>query len=167
MATLLSARELAKTYGTHTLFTDVALAIHDSERLAPIGPNGSGKSTLLKILANLETPDAGQFTRKKNLRLAYIAQSDKFSDDDTALSAVMRRIQEQNPGSDADTYRGQRVLSQLGFTDENQPVAAMSGGWRKRLAIAAALATEPDVLMLDEPTNHLDLEGVLWLESFR
>ena len=166
MATLLSARNLTKTYGTHTLFTDVALAIHDAERLALIGPNGSGKSTLLKILAGLETPDTGDFTRQKNLRLAYLAQADRFTPGDTALAAVLRRAHHQADGRPVETYHAQRVLSQLGFADHEQPVDAMSGGWRKRLALAAALVTDPDVLMLDEPTNHLDLEGVLWLEDF-
>lgn len=169
MATLLSARNLSKTYGTHTLFTDVALAIHDGERLALIGPNGSGKSTLLKILAELEDGDSGEFTRKKNLRLAYIAQSDTFADDATPMSAVMDRIAAESGvasvGEDQN-FRGAAVLSRLGFTDLVRPVKSLSGGWAKRLSIACALATEPDVLMLDEPTNHLDLEGVLWLESF-
>lgn len=169
MATLLSARNLSKTYGTHTLFTDVALSIHDGERLALIGPNGSGKSTLLKIMAELEPGDSGEFTRKKNLKLAYIAQSDEFGDDATPMSAVMDRLAKEtgqtNLGEDQN-FRGSMVLSRLGFTDLNQPVKSLSGGWKKRLSIACALANEPDVLMLDEPTNHLDLEGVLWLESF-
>lgn len=169
MATLLSARELSKTYGTHTLFTDVALSIHDGERLALIGPNGAGKSTLLKILAELEAGDSGEFTRKKNLKLAYIAQSDTFGEDATPIAAVMRHLADaRGPGFDAssETFRGSAVLSRLGFTDHDQPVRTLSGGWKKRLAIACALVDEPDVLMLDEPTNHLDLEGVIWLESF-
>ncbi|MEL7088305.1 MAG: ATP-binding cassette domain-containing protein, partial [Planctomycetota bacterium] len=165
MATLLSARNLSKTYGTHTLFTDVALSIHDGERLALIGPNGAGKSTLLKIMAELEDGDSGEFTRKKNLRLAYIAQSDGFADDATPRSAVMDRLRAAGE-PDAEDFRGEAVLSRLGFTDPDRPVESLSGGWRKRLSIACALAIEPDVLMLDEPTNHLDLEGVLWLESF-
>lgn len=169
MATLLSARNLSKTYGTHTLFTDVALSIHDGERLALIGPNGSGKSTLLKIMAELEPGDSGEFTRKKNLKLAYIAQSDDFGEDATPMSAVMDRLaKESGVGSigEEQNFRGSMVLSKLGFTDHDRPVKSLSGGWKKRLSIACALANEPDVLMLDEPTNHLDLEGVLWLESF-
>ncbi|MBB6428958.1 ABC-F family ATP-binding cassette domain-containing protein [Algisphaera agarilytica] len=169
MATLLTARDLSKTYGTHTLFEGISLAIHDDERLALIGPNGSGKSTLLKCLAELETPDTGEFTRKKNLKLAYVAQSDHFAEDATPLSAVMDRLAQESGGaslSEDQNFRGSAVLSKLGFTDHNRPVRSLSGGWKKRLSIACALATEPDVLMLDEPTNHLDLEGVLWLESF-
>ena len=166
MATLLTSRDLSKTYGTHTLFTGVALAIHEGERLALIGPNGSGKSTLLKILAELEQPDEGELTRRKNLRLSYVAQDDTFAADDTPLSAVMARLRD-DPGQSLDPKtRASIALSKLGFEDHDRPAASLSGGWRKRLSIACALATEPDVLMLDEPTNHLDLEGVLWLESF-
>ncbi|MEM9419885.1 MAG: ABC-F family ATP-binding cassette domain-containing protein [Planctomycetota bacterium] len=169
MATLLTARDLSKTYGTHTLFEGISLAIHDDERLALIGPNGSGKSTLLKCLAELETPDTGEFTRKKNLKLAYVAQSDNFAEDATPLSAVMDWLARESGGatlSEDQNFRGSAVLSKLGFTDHDRLVRSLSGGWKKRLSIACALATEPDVLMLDEPTNHLDLEGVLWLESF-
>ncbi|MEM9915589.1 MAG: ABC-F family ATP-binding cassette domain-containing protein [Planctomycetota bacterium] len=168
MATLFSARDLSKTYGTHTLFTDVALSIHDGERLALIGPNGSGKSTLLKIMAELEPGDSGEFTRKKNLKLAYVAQADEFADDATPMSAVMDRLTKESGVSSIDedqNFRGAMVLSRLGFNDHDRPVRSLSGGWKKRLSIACALANEPDVLMLDEPTNHLDLEGVLWLES--
>ncbi|MEM1108143.1 MAG: ABC-F family ATP-binding cassette domain-containing protein [Planctomycetota bacterium] len=165
MAALLSARNLSKTYGTHTLFSGVALSIHDGERLALIGPNGSGKSTLLKILAEIEAGDSGEFTRKKNLKLAYVAQSDGFADNATPLSAVLDRLRAEGE-SDPEDYRAAAVLSQLGFTEHDRLVKTLSGGWKKRLSIACALATEPDVLMLDEPTNHLDLEGVLWLESF-
>ena len=167
MATLLTARDLAKTYGPHTLFEGVALSINDGERLALIGPNGSGKSTLLKILAGLETPDSGEFARKKNLRLAYVAQDDLFAPDQTVLEAVVNSIEGEHDGAGLDPRtRAGMVLSKLDFDNHAQNVQTLSGGWRKRLSIACALATEPDVLMLDEPTNHLDLEGVLWLESF-
>jgi ATP-binding cassette subfamily F protein uup len=166
MATLLTARDLSKTFGTHTLFTGVGLAVHDGERLALIGPNGSGKSTLLKILAGLETPDEGELTTKKNLRLAYVAQDDRFSDGATPKSAVVAALGD-DPGQALEPEtRAAVALSKLGFEDHDRPVASLSGGWRKRLAVARALAAEPDVLMLDEPTNHLDLEGVLWLEQF-
>ena len=165
MATLLTARDLSKTYGTHTLFEGVALAIHGGERLALIGPNGAGKSTLLKCLARIETPDTGEFTRKKNLGLAYVAQSDRFPEDATPLSAVRDHLS-RHGRPDAADHEAAAVLSRLGFEDHGRPAAQLSGGWKKRLSIACALATGPDLLMLDEPTNHLDLEGVLWLESF-
>ncbi|MEE9403573.1 MAG: ABC-F family ATP-binding cassette domain-containing protein [Algisphaera sp.] len=166
MATLLHASNLAKTYGTHTLFTGVSLAIHDSERLGLIGPNGAGKSTLLKILANLEEPDDGEITRRKQLRLAYVGQADVFADNATPRSAIIDRMSAAAPNAlDAET-RASISLSKLSFGEPDRQVSTLSGGWKKRLSIACALADEPDVLMLDEPTNHLDLEGVIWLEAF-
>ena len=169
MASLLTASNLEKTFGTHTLFTGVNLSLHTGERLGLIGPNGAGKSTLLKILVGLESPDVGELTTRRNLRLAYVPQSDNFAADATPLSAVVAALEgratDHAQPLDAET-RAAITLSQLGFTDHDRPVAALSGGWRKRLSIACAVAAEPDVLMLDEPTNHLDLEGVLWLESF-
>ena len=133
MATLLSARNLSKTYGTHTLFTDVALSIHDGERLALIGPNGSGKSTLLKIMAELEPGDSGEFTRKKNLKLAYVAQADEFGEDATPMSAVMDRLAKESGVSSINedqNFRGAMVLSRLGFTDHARPVQSLSGAGR-------------------------------------
>lgn len=167
MATLLTARDLSKTFATHTLFTGVALGLADGDRLGLIGPNGSGKSTLLKILAGLETPDQGDITARRNLRMTYVAQDDVFAEDATPHTAVVDALEHDPQGNtlDADT-RAAITLSRLGFTDTGRPVADLSGGWRKRLSIARALATEPDLLLLDEPTNHLDLEGVLWLERF-
>ena len=166
MATLLHAADLSKTYGTHLLFEGVSIAIHDGERLGLIGPNGAGKSTLLKILAGLEEPDQGDLTRRKQLRLSYVGQADVFKEDATPHSAIVDRMSAAPPhGLDPET-RASMSLSKLGFTDPHRQVSSLSGGWKKRLSIACALADEPDVLMLDEPTNHLDLEGVIWLEAF-
>ncbi len=167
MATLLSARDLTKTYATHTLFTGVSLSVADGDRLGVIGPNGSGKSTLLKILDEKVDPDEGEITRRKQLHTAYVDQEDAFEPGDTPLKAVLRELGGDKPGQELDAEtRASISLSKLGFTDLDQPVDTLSGGWRKRLSIACALAHEPDILMLDEPTNHLDLEGVLWLEQF-
>lgn len=169
MATLLNARNLAKTFGTHTLFDGIAIGLHDDDRLGLIGPNGSGKSTLLKILAGLAQPDHGDLTRRKNLRLAYVAQDDPFPPDATPIQTVVKALEALNEADHHaldDETRAAITLSRLGFEDLDQPVGTLSGGWRKRLSIACAIAGEPDVLMLDEPTNHLDLEGVLWLEQF-
>jgi ATP-binding cassette subfamily F protein uup len=170
MASLLTATDLTHTYGTHTLFRGIDLSLHDGDRLGLIGPNGAGKSTLLKILAGLIVPETGELTQRKNLRLAYVGQADRFADDATPRSAVLTRMAEAAGiplhEVERESFRGEAVLSRLGFTDHDRPVAQLSGGWRKRLSIAAALASEPDALLLDEPTNHLDLEGVVWLESF-
>jgi len=169
MATLLNARGLSKAYGTHTLFSGIAIGLVEGDRLGLIGPNGSGKSTLLKMLAGLIETDEGEITRRRQLSLAYVAQDDAFAPDATPLATVAQAVTQLNSTGhhalDPET-RAAITLSQLGFTDHDQAVGTLSGGWRKRLSIACAIVREPQVLMLDEPTNHLDLEGVLWLEQF-
>lgn len=169
MATLLNSRGLSKSYGTHTLFADIGVGLAEGDRLGLIGPNGAGKSTLLKILAGLDESDEGEITRRKQLSLAYVAQDDQFDPDITPSDAVVQSLEKLNEAEhhalDPET-RAAITLSQLGFTDFEKKIGALSGGWRKRLSIACSIVREPDVLMLDEPTNHLDLEGVLWLEQF-
>ena len=166
MSTLLSARDLTKSYPSSTLFEGVAIHISEGDRIGLIGPNGAGKSTLLKILADLETPDDGEVIRRRGLKLLYVEQDDQFPDGATPLSAVSAElVHDDDDRVDVET-RASITLSKLGFVNFERPVATLSGGWKKRLSLACALSHEPDVLMLDEPTNHLDLEGVLWLESF-
>lgn len=126
-----------------------------------IGPNGAGKSTLLKIIAGLESEDAGTLSFKRDLRVGYVPQSNDFSEA-SPLQILIDAAQVEH-----DKERcAQTILSKLGFTGEEKSAATLSGGWKKRLAIGRALLNDPDVLLLDEPTNHLDLEGVLWLETF-
>ncbi|MDG2094839.1 MAG: ABC-F family ATP-binding cassette domain-containing protein [Phycisphaerales bacterium] len=166
MGTILSASDITKAFPANVLFEGVSLHMEDGDRVGMIGPNGAGKSSLLKILAGLDSPDEGEVVRRRNSRMVYIQQDDQFHEGATPLSAVIRSL-EQDAGmhSDPDTSAA-ITLSKLGFDDFEKPVHELSGGWRKRLAIACAIAREPDVLLLDEPTNHLDLDGVLWLESF-
>ncbi len=169
MASLLTATGIAKSYTTQTLFTDVSMTIFDNDRIGLIGPNGAGKSTLLKVLTGIEEPDEGKIIRRRGLKLAYVKQIDAFGDAKTPIEAVVEAIKEDRDhddhGLDPETQAAIE-LSKLGFDDLEQPIKTLSGGWKKRLAIACALACEPDVLMLDEPTNHLDMEGVIWLERF-
>ncbi|MCK4873922.1 MAG: ABC-F family ATP-binding cassette domain-containing protein [Phycisphaerales bacterium] len=166
MTTLLSARDLMKSYPSSTLFEGVEIHIREGDRMGLIGPNGAGKSTLLKILADLEEPDDGEVVRRRGLKLVYVEQDDRFPDGATPLSAVISElVHDDDDRVDVET-RASIALSKLGFVSFERPVAMLSGGWRKRLSLACALSHEPDVLMLDEPTNHLDLEGVLWLEGF-
>jgi ABC transport system ATP-binding/permease protein len=168
MSLLLSCRSLAKSYGPRPLFENLALGISDGERLGLIGPNGSGKSTLLRILAGVETPDAGNFTRRKGVRVGYVPQADAFPPGATPLSFVVDGLRDDathDEGAHEGETRASIVLGRLGFSRFDQSAADLSGGWRKRLSLARELAREPDVLLLDEPTNHLDVEGILWLED--
>ncbi|MDF1869570.1 MAG: ABC-F family ATP-binding cassette domain-containing protein [Phycisphaerales bacterium] len=166
MQSLLSARNLTKAFPSNTLFEGVSLNVNEGERIGLIGPNGSGKTTLLKILAGLEHHDDGELTRKQALRAVYVQQDDRFADGSTPLSVVRDDLGiDLDTGMDS-TTRAEITLTKLGFSNLEQPVASLSGGWRKRLSLARAIAHDPELLMLDEPTNHLDLEGVLWLERF-
>ncbi len=148
MSLLINLQEISKAFGSAPLFQGVSLTIGDEDRLGLIGPNGAGKSTLLQILAGLQEPDTGERSFRKLLRLGYVAQESNFE-----------------PGSTVGDLLTPEVLGRAGFVDGTAEVTSLSGGWKKRLAIAMELAKDPDVLMLDEPTNHLDLEGILWLEK--
>jgi ATP-binding cassette subfamily F protein uup len=176
MAVAVSTLSISKTFGHHRLFDGVSVAVDQRERLALIGPNGSGKSTLLKILAGLETADEGSVSVRKGVRAAYVSQSDVFPEGSTVLSAVIEGLRGVTIASIHDEHErelhAEMVLRRLGFEELgvgedflHVATASLSGGQRKRLAIARGLATEPDVLMLDEPTNHLDVEGIRWLED--
>ena len=157
MAVLLTAREISKQHGSRILFEGVSLAINDGEVHGLIGPNGSGKSTLMKVLAGLETPDSGEVALRKGVRMVYVAQDPEFPAA-TSVGAVLEAAAHEHTQVPA-------ILGQAGFTDPSQEVGSLSGGWKKRLAIAEALLRQPDLLLLDEPTNHLDLEGIEWLED--
>lgn len=163
---LLTARNLMKAYPANLLFEGVAMTVHESERIGLIGPNGSGKSTLLKILAGMIDPDEGELVRNRGLRAVYVDQDDRFADDATPLSVVQESLGHSDDSGMDPSTRASITLTKLGFKEIDRPVATLSGGWRKRLSIAKALAQEPELLLLDEPTNHLDLDGVLWLERF-
>ena len=165
MAILLSASCLGKSFGARPLFEDLSLSISEGERTGLIGPNGSGKTTLLEILAGREAPDAGVRALRKQTRLAYVPQDSLFGPDDTVGSVLTAALADLPLEEPEKTARKETMLGRAGFDNPATPAAALSGGWRKRLAIAAALVTSPDVLLLDEPTNHLDLEGILWLEN--
>ena len=169
MATLLSARDLTKSYPSNILFEEVGIHIGEGDRIGLIGPNGGGKSTLLKILTGLVEPDEGEVTRRRGLKVVYVEQDDRFPDDATPMSAVtaelVHDLDDDVERVDVET-RASIMLSKLGFVNFDRRVDTLSGGWGKRLSLACALVHEPDVLLLDEPTNHLDLEGVLWLENF-
>ena len=160
---LLGCQDVAKAYGTRTLFERVSFGIFDGDRACLVGPNGSGKSTLLKILAGFETPDQGTRSVHGRLRVGYVAQDPTFDESltvEAAIEAVLDHVDpDERPG------RVALALGRAGLADGEARVDALSGGWLKRLAIARELAAGPDVLLMDEPTNHLDVDGILWLEE--
>jgi ABC transport system ATP-binding/permease protein len=159
---LLSCQAISKAYGTRSLFEGLTFGLFEGDQAGLVGPNGSGKSTLLKILATLETPDRGTRSVRSGIRIGYVAQDPVFPPDrtveDVLATAVTDVDEGERPGRIA------RALGRAGFADRHAGVDTLSGGWKKRLAIARELATAPDVLLMDEPTNHLDVEGILWLE---
>jgi len=165
MGVLLSGSALGKSFSARVLFENLSLSLSEGDRTGLIGPNGSGKTTLLEILAGREAPDAGVRALRKQTRLAYVPQDSLFGPDDT-VGSVLRTALAGLPLEDEEKrVRADMMMGRAGFETPATPAAALSGGWKKRLAIAAALVTSPDVLLLDEPTNHLDLEGILWLEA--
>lgn len=165
MALLASCTALSKTYGSRTLFQNISLGISEGERLGLIGPNGSGKSTLLKILSGHLEPDSGAVSLRRNTRIGYVPQETEFPAGQTAAEVIAEAIAEEHLDEMERAARINLTLGRAGFDDGAVRVDALSGGWRRRLAIAREVALHPDVLFLDEPTNHLDLEGILWLEK--
>jgi len=165
MSALIFGQKLTKAFGTKPLFREVTFGVSEKDRIGIIGPNGSGKSTLLKILAGLEPPDEGVVTLRQSLRVAYVSQQADFPSQVT-VGEVLQQAALRGGLTEAESQRRMYELSgRTGFSDPGQRVAPLSGGWKKRLAIASGAIQDPDVLLLDEPTNHLDLEGLRWLEQ--
>ena len=167
MPPILNAQAITKSFGATRLFDNISFTISEGDRIGLIGPNGSGKSTLLQILAGAIEPDSGQVSRRKLARVVYVAQTSEFPATSTPHSIVREAIQlqQQHLSEGEHEARIAEALGRAGFIDFRVPTESLSGGWKKRLALAQAFAQQPDVLLLDEPTNHLDIAGIEWLEK--
>jgi ATP-binding cassette subfamily F protein uup len=164
MSVLLSAQGLGKAYGPRPLFSELSVELREGDRAGLIGPNGAGKSTLLRLLAGLEEPDAGTRAVRRGARVGYLAQTDVFAPGQTVADVLSEALAGEALEEHERHTRVSIVLTQAGFADPSAPHEILSGGWRKRLALARQVVLRPDLLLLDEPTNHLDLPGVVWLE---
>jgi len=165
MPPILNAQSLTKQFGALPLFRGISLTIEDGDRIGLIGPNGAGKSTLLAVLAGQVEPDEGELAVRKRARAAYVPQDSRFEPGLTVRQVLERDMTLAHTPQNEREGRIQELAGRTGFTSLDAEAASLSGGWRKRLAIAEALVTAPDVLLLDEPTNHLDLAGIEWLED--
>lgn len=188
---IVSANALCKTYGEKVLLDSVSFGIEEGERIGLIGVNGTGKSTLLKLLAGVDFPESGSLTLGSHVVVHYLPQEPEFDPDTTVLGQVLGRadgravgqllpvgsLEGQNQGTnlsdpqsvvkeDVTEHEAKEILTRLGITDFQAQVGTLSGGQRKRVAMARALISVCDLLILDEPTNHIDNETVLWLETF-
>ena len=165
MPPILNAQSITKQFGATPLFRDISLTVEESDRIGLIGPNGAGKSTLLAILAGQVDPDSGTLSVRRLARVAYVPQDSRFEPGLSVRNVLERAMQAVHILDSDREGRIQALAGRTGFDSLSAPAASLSGGWRKRLAIAEALVSQPDVLLLDEPTNHLDLAGIEWLEE--
>ncbi|WP_263379340.1 ABC-F family ATP-binding cassette domain-containing protein [Granulicella paludicola] len=173
MPPILNAQGVSKRFGVTPLFQNISFAVNEGDRVGLIGPNGAGKSTLLAVLAGEQDPDTGDVAVRKRARVGYVKQVSEYEKGDTVRSVLEAALDRTGVPQNEHEQRLRETLGRAGFADDgadtsirmDAEAASLSGGWRKRLAIAEAMVTNPDVLLLDEPTNHLDLEGIEWLEG--
>lgn len=156
---IINIEHISKIYGDKVIFEDASFGVHQGDKIGIIGINGTGKSTLLKMVAQAEEPDAGQIIRQNSLKIVYLPQNPEFPENATVHSYAM----EGNPDTD---WLVQSNLNQLGITEDDTLLERLSGGQRRKVAMAKVLASEFDVLLLDEPTNHLDEQMITWLEEY-
>lgn len=161
---LLSAEHISKNYATKQLLQDVSLYLNDGDKIGLIGINGTGKSTLLKILASAEIPDEGTIIANSNIQISYLPQNPVMDDEFNVLTQVFAG--HPSKFRELAEYEAKAMLTRLGIKDFEQKIGTLSGGQRKRVALATALIHPADVLILDEPTNHLDSDMILWLEQY-
>jgi ATP-binding cassette subfamily F protein uup len=165
MPPILNAQSITKQFGAKPLFQNISLTVEEGDRIGLIGPNGAGKSTLLAILAGQMEPDSGELAVRKRARAAYVPQDSRFAAGRSVRQVLEAALAAAHVNESEREGRLRELSGRAGFADLNTEAAALSGGWRKRLAITEALVSEPEVMLLDEPTNHLDLAGIEWLEE--
>ncbi len=160
---LLSAEKITKSYSEQILLNDISLYIDEGDKIGVIGVNGTGKSTFLKILAAEEQPDSGTVSKYSGVRIRYLAQNPLWDEQLTVLEHVLSGVPQLK---ESDEFAVKRILTKLGISEFDTPVSSLSGGQKKRVAIASVLIDPGEILILDEPTNHLDNEMIQWLESY-
>ena len=193
MASYLQIENLTKSYGDRILFADITFGVNEGEKIGIIAKNGTGKSTLLNIISGKESPDCGKITFRNDLRVSILEQMPNFADNATVIDACMHddskmaqtisHYEQALSSGNSDNInkaiqlmdaagawdyedRLKQLLTQLKIFDLNTPIAKMSGGQRKRVALARVILEDPELIILDEPTNHLDIEIIEWLEEY-
>lgn len=162
MQPLLDIQNVSKRFGERVLFEDISFSIGEGLRVGLIAQNGTGKTTLLSMLTGDESCDSGAIIYRNGIKVGYLRQEPKFPEGASVLEACFHGVDFDDDAQ----LKAKQILTQLRIKDLNQPIAQLSGGQQKRVALAQALISNPDLLILDEPTNHLDLEMVVWLEGF-
>lgn len=160
---ILNIEHISKIFGEKVIFDDVSYGIHEGDKIGIIGINGTGKTTLLKVIACLEEPDEGQVIRQNGLRITYLPQNPEFPKGANILDYVADGKWQKDWSTESEA---RNVLNKLGISDHEEEIEHLSGGQKKRVALARTLVNPADVLIMDEPTNHLDNEMVIWLEEF-
>jgi ATP-binding cassette subfamily F protein uup len=162
MSILVNAHQISKSFTTRPLFEQITFSVESGDRVGLIGPNGAGKSTLLKILAGLTTVDNGILSVQRGLRIGYLEQSPTLSSESTIQDTILDGVGDLHDWERM--AQAHEIMSKLSL-DPDLLIKNLSGGWKKRVALARELLKNPDLLLLDEPTNHLDVESILWLED--
>lgn len=155
---LLSAKNISKTFMERQVLNDVSFFLNEGDKVGIIGINGTGKSTLLRILAGAEVPDTGEVVRSSGVRISYLPQIPEFDSHGSVISQVLAHLPEDL--KEAKEFEAKAMLGKMGINDPLRDIAKLSGGEKRRAAIAAALVQPSDILLLDEPTNHIDNETV-------
>ncbi len=167
---LLSVENISKSYGEKILFKDICFGIESGEKLGLIGINGTGKSTFLKVLSDIDTPDDGKIVKGNGVRVKYLPQNPDFDENMSILEHVYADAKANTKADEVDHWQietdAKTILTKLGISNFDQKINTLSGGQKKRVALASALITPSDLLILDEPTNHLDNIIIEWLEQY-